>query len=166
MENLPSTKFSRITPEQAQAYIPVEEDVMGSEARFYTITPHRDIDKQNDGWEEVTYYTGRRKVMKIIPSVDKQHVYVLSNPSMPGLLKIGYTKGDPSKRVSQLDRSTSVPTGFVLEWAFPCYNGIELEGEVHEYLSGYRVNNQREFFKIPLEEVKSIIEKLGQKYNG
>ena len=34
-----STKFSRITPETAQAYIPVEEDVMNSEARFYTITP-------------------------------------------------------------------------------------------------------------------------------
>ena len=71
-----STKFSRITPEQAQAYIPVEEDVMNSEARFYTITPHRDIVKRTEGWEEVTYYTGRRKVMKITPSVDKQHVYL------------------------------------------------------------------------------------------
>lgn len=161
-----STKFSRITPEAAQAYIPVEEDVMGSEARFYTITPHSDPVKRQDGWEQVTYYTNRRKVMKITPSVDKQHVYILSNPSMPGLLKIGYTKGDPSKRISQLDRSTSVPTGFTLEWAFPCYNAIELEGEVHEYLSGYRVNNHREFFKVTLEEAKSTIEKLGQKYNG
>ena len=160
------TKFSRITPEAAQAYIPVEEDVMGSDIRFYTITPHIDEDKRQEGWEQVTYYTGRRKTMKITPSIDRQHVYVLSNDSMPGLLKIGYTKGDPNKRVEQLDRSTSVPTGFTLEWAYPCYNAVELEGEVHEYLSGYRVNNQREFFKITLDEAKSTIEKLGQKYNG
>lgn len=166
MKTQGNTKFSRLTPEEAQAYIPVAEDVMGSDVHYYTITPHSDIDKRLDGWEEVTYYTGRRKIMKITPSVDRQHVYVLSNTSMPGLLKIGYTKGDPSKRVSQLDRSTSVPTGFKLEWAFPCYNAIELEAEVHEYLSGYRVNNNREFFKITLDEAKSTIEKLGQKYNG
>lgn len=160
------TKFHRISPDTAKQYISIEEDVLNSEPRFYTITPHRDPSKQKEGWEEVTYYTHRRKVMKIVPSVDKQHVYVLSNPSMPGLLKIGYTKGDLNTRVEQLDRSTSIPTGFTLEWAFACYNAIALEGEVHEYLSGYRVNNQREFFKITLDQAKSIIEKLGEKYNG
>ena len=166
MKNRAGTKFSRITPDIAQQYIPIEEDVLNSDIRYFTITPHSNIKKRKEGWEEVTYYTGRRRTMKITPSVDKQHVYILSNASMPGLLKIGYTKGDPNKRVEQLDRSTSVPTGFTLEWAYPCYNAIELEGEVHEYLSGYRVNNQREFFKITLTEAKSIIEKLGQKYNG
>ena len=159
------TKISRISPELAESYIPVEEDVMGSEARYYTITPSSDPIKRKDGWDSVTYYTNRKRNMSFKPWVDKQNVYVLSNPSMPGLLKIGYTKGDPRKRINQLDRSTSVPTPFELEWFYPCYNAIDLEAEVHEYLSSYRVKNNREFFKLTLEEARTAIEKLGLKYN-
>ena len=49
--------------------------------------------------------------------------------------------------------------------AFASDNAIDLEAEVHEYLSSYRVKNNREFFKLTLEEARTAIEKLGLKYN-
>ena len=42
------------------------------------------------------------------------YVYILSNISMPGLLKIGMTRLDPTKRVKELSSSTGVPTPFNL----------------------------------------------------
>ena len=37
-----------------------------------------------------------------------QWVYVLSNPSSPGLLKIGYTKKQPEERAKQISSATGV----------------------------------------------------------
>ena len=38
------------------------------------------------------------------------YVYILSNPGMPGLLKIGMTRFDPTRRVQELSSATGVPT--------------------------------------------------------
>ena len=42
------------------------------------------------------------------------YVYILSNESMPGLLKIGYTSCDPRKRAAELF-TTGVPEPFRVE---------------------------------------------------
>lgn len=39
-----------------------------------------------------------------------------------------------------------------------------MESEVHQALKEYRINNQREFFQIDLEEAKNIITLIGKKY--
>ena len=44
--------------------------------------------------------------------------------------------------------------------------GDRVEGEVHHALKKYRVNNQREFFSIELEEAKKTIELIGKNYIG
>ena len=158
--------FRRLSQEEAQELVKASEDQTNTPLAGFTFTPSTHPKyPASEGWEDVTYYTQRRRVLKVEPSVDKQYVYILSNPSMPGLLKIGYTAHDPANRVSQLDRSTSIPTGFKLEWAYPCYNGIELEGEVHKYLNGYRVNHGREFFKLDLSQAIEAVKLLGRKYN-
>jgi len=41
----------------------------------------------------------------------KAHVYILTNESMPGLVKIGWTAGDPNERADALS-TTGVPTRF------------------------------------------------------
>jgi hypothetical protein len=93
-------------------------------------------------------------------------VYILSNPSIPGLVKIGFTKNRPSKRVKEINAATGVAMDFVVEWAFPCFNAHDLEKEVHAYLQseGFRTNNRKEFFNITLEQAKAVIERIGEPY--
>jgi len=57
-------------------------------------------------------------------------VYVLSNPTMPGYVKIGFTDKTPEERAIQLSRSTGVILPFKVEWAFHCYNAEALEKEM------------------------------------
>jgi hypothetical protein len=91
-------------------------------------------------------------------------VYVLSNALQPGIYKIGYTNKHPEERAKQISNATGVALPYDVEFAFHCYNGLTLEGEIHQKLGEYRVNNQREFFQLPLEEIKTSIEKLGERY--
>jgi hypothetical protein len=91
-------------------------------------------------------------------------VYILSNSSMPGLFKIGYTKSKPEIRAKQISSATGVAQPYIVEWAFKCHDGDLLENEVHRYLDSYRVSTNREFFQISLEEAKQAVEFLGQRY--
>ena len=159
-------KFKRLTQVEAQELIKVSEDYTDSPSIGFTLTPSNDTKyPSEEGWESVTYYTGRSKTLKFEPGTGKQFVYILSNSTMPGLCKIGYTKNDPGKRAKQINAATGVALDFNVEWAFPCYNGFDLEQEVHSYLEQFRVNKNREFFQISVEEAKSVIERLGKRYN-
>ena len=89
---------------------------------------------------------------------------VLKNETLPGLLKIGYTKLTPDQRAKQISNATGVPLPYKVAWAFRCFNGELLESEVHHALRKYRVNNQREFFQISLNEAKQTIESIGKNF--
>lgn len=82
------------------------------------------------------------------------YVYVLSNPSMPGLLKIGMTRFDPSRRVQELSSATGVPTSFQLVYYREFHNCVSAEIEIHSILAskGLRYNDQREFFTVDTVE--------------
>jgi|TARA_R110000787_G_scaffold210090_1_gene319974 hypothetical protein len=156
--------MKRITAEEAEQYVPYKSDQKAeiSDIAYFTRTPQ---EGQNQ-WDDVTYYLPRRKNMYAGRKGDGDSwVYVISNESQPGMYKIGYTNNDDvDVRVKQLSRSTSVATPFKLEWAFRCFNGERLEGEVHIALKAYRVSMDREFFAISINEAREVIEDLGQKY--
>ena len=155
-------KINIITPEQAQEFISCDEDQLNTPRHYFTLTP------QDDGWEKVTYYTNRlRNVIMPKSTIRCQWVYILSNPTMPGLVKIGFTKNRPTKRAKEINAATGVAMDFIVEWAFPCFNAHDLEKEVHAYLQseGFRVNNKKEFFNITLEQAKAVIERIGEPYN-
>lgn len=80
-------------------------------------------------------------------------IYVLSNPSMPGMVKIGRSSRHPSERVSELFKNSSgVPQPFVLEFAiYVKENHEEFEMIIHESLGYCRVNRSREFFKVEVD---------------
>lgn len=83
------------------------------------------------------------------------YIYCLSNPSFVGLYKVGFTKNSPLKRIKKLN-NTSVPFKFKIEFAKKVTNCIDKEKQLHFLLSKYgeRVNSNREFFKIDLNEIK------------
>lgn len=155
-------EISRITPEVAEGFISQRENFLGYPIEFFTLTQNPDDPK----WEDVTYYTGKRKTVfgDKFSNAYSYWIYVLSNPSMPDLLKIGFTIQNPETRAAQISAATGVALPFKLEYAFQCHNGSILEREIHLYLESYRVSTNREFFKIDLKEVISVIEKLGDKY--
>lgn len=155
--------LERITVKEAEELIKVEHNL--EDASYFTLTPHIDTQRASEGWETVTYYSKHKRMYQLPTSVPyAQWVYVLSNPYMPNMLKIGYTNQNPKLRVKELNRATGVPADFIIEYAFPCVNGYEVEQKVHRALSGVRVNGKKEFFSISLEEVKSTIEVLGESY--
>ncbi|HBK4618629.1 GIY-YIG nuclease family protein [Klebsiella michiganensis] len=80
-------------------------------------------------------------------------VYVLSNPCMPGIYKVGMTTTSPEVRARELSSATGVPAPFKIEAAFYTHTPLEAEKEVHEALSEWRVNDSREFFELPVEEI-------------
>lgn len=87
------------------------------------------------------------------------YVYVLSNPSMPGLLKIGMTRFNPSRRVHELSSATGVPTPFQLVYYREFHDCVAAEIEIHSLLAskGLRYNDQREFFTIDTVEAINIL---------
>jgi hypothetical protein len=79
-------------------------------------------------------------------------VYALTNPAMPGLIKIGFTDGDVYARARELSRSTGVPEPFEVLRAVTCTNPRLVEAKLHELFSEYRVVG-REFFRISQTQV-------------
>lgn len=85
-------------------------------------------------------------------------IYIMSNPSMSGVVKIGKTTQSPFVRAKELS-TTGVPQPFEVEWFQFVNNHDVLEREVHRFLSEYRVNNNREFFKIEIEACKRKVKR-------
>lgn len=79
------------------------------------------------------------------------YVYILSNPSMPGLVKIGRSVGGGECRARGL-YVTGVPERFDLEFELLADDANELETLVHERLQDSRVNDDREFFMCSVDE--------------
>ncbi|MEX2695839.1 GIY-YIG nuclease family protein [Rhizobium mongolense] len=83
-------------------------------------------------------------------------VYVLSNPSMPGLVKVGYTTNTALKRASELSGVTGVPTGFKVEWSLPVIGDARaVEQRAHAHLVSHKAG--KEFFKVGIEDAKAAV---------
>lgn len=72
-------------------------------------------------------------------------VYFLINPSMPGLVKIGWTSKNVEDRMKQLN-GTGVPTPFQIMAQIYVSSPQLVERQIHNLLKNHRVDNQREFF--------------------
>lgn len=84
------------------------------------------------------------------------YVYCLSNPSFPGLVKIGMTTKTVEARAAEL-YTTGVPTPFVIEASYPCSNVVIAEQHVHDMLDLFRESSSREFFRMKPENATAIM---------
>lgn len=153
--------MKRITEEQAKMYVPYQDDLTNAEKEFFTLTQNP-IDPE---WEDVKYYTSRKgDIYGNREGEGDSWVYVLSNVSMPNLIKIGSTTKAPEERAKQISRGTGVPTNFDVEFAFRCFNAEALERELHKFFKSSRTSNDREFFHLSSEEATQAINLLGKRY--
>ena len=89
-------------------------------------------------------------------------VYVLSNPAMPSLVKIGMTnRNDINLRLQEL-YNTSVPVPFVCEYACKVLKEdcTKIERALHIAFNPNRTNPSREFFEIEPEQAIAILKLL------
>lgn len=87
------------------------------------------------------------------------YIYVLTNPSMPNLIKVGYTCGTAFDRAKQLS-TTSVAHPFKVRYLARVRKPSEVEKKAHLLLDGFRVNAGREFFETSVENAISVIESI------
>ena len=86
------------------------------------------------------------------------HVYVMINPSMDGIVKIGRTTKSADARAKDL-QTTGVPKQFVILWSEFVRNSDMVEKNLHSMFSASRVKSNREFFKVePRDAIKALME--------
>lgn len=87
-------------------------------------------------------------------------VYVLTNPAMPGLVKIGATlRNSTEGRMVEL-YSTGVPVPFECVYAAKVKDADAAENALHIAFAPHRVNPKREFFEIEPEQAVVILRLL------
>lgn len=79
-------------------------------------------------------------------------VYVMSNQSMPGIVKIGRTSRNPIDRAAELF-STGVPRPFDIRFVAYSTQSDQLEQAAHNHFREDRLNPNREFFERELTDV-------------
>lgn len=96
---------------------------------------------------------------------DEGWVYCMSNPAMPGYVKVGMTTRDPRERAAEL-YTTGVPLEFIVEFAKKVKNYVGKEKQLHELLEKIyeRPNPSREFFKCSSSDVYRLFELMDGVY--
>ena len=83
-------------------------------------------------------------------------VYVLTNDSMPGLVKIGYTSRLTEDRAQDLYQ-TNIPEPYKIAYRTTTSWYREVESRVHVLLNEYRINASREFFRISVDKAINAV---------
>ena len=87
-------------------------------------------------------------------------LYVISSPSLPGLIKVGVTRQlNPVMRIRQLS-SSSLPEPFHAHCFVFSDDCFELESQMHKYFDKERVNPDREFFRIEPKEAIDVLKDI------
>ena len=87
-------------------------------------------------------------------------VYVLTNPAMPGIVKIGMTsQAEVQKRMGEL-YSTGVPLPFdcVIAREIEGIDASRIESALHTAFDPHRINPSREFFQMEPEQVEALLD--------
>lgn len=103
--------------------------------------------------------------VEVLSTMAKGFIYILINPAMPGLLKIGRTSGTSEDRAAELSAVTGLPTPFVVACDWITYDCYAAEEEVHAYLETIRYSKDREFFRMPLKEAIAIVSEICEKFD-
>jgi len=91
-------------------------------------------------------------------SMSEGFIYILTNRSLKdNIVKIGKTSRSPEERAREISSNTGVATPFEVAFKVEVYDCDMIELLVHQELSKYRVNQDREFFAINFEKARSII---------
>ena len=95
----------------------------------------------------------------VAATVAAGYVYILTNPSLKGMVKIGKTRRPVNTRSKEL-YNTAIPTEFVEFASLKTSKYAQVEELVHRILTKLtrkRVSEKREFYKIKPQEALEIL---------
>lgn len=113
-------------------------------------------------------HESKERALSMAQQTKRGHVYIVSNIGSFGenVYKIGMTRRlEPMDRVGELS-GASVPFPFDVHAMIFSENAPELENELHKHFNDNRlnkVNNRKEYFKVPLVEIESFCHDKGEK---
>ena len=84
-------------------------------------------------------------------------IYILTNPVIPDLVKIGRTN-NLEERVRSLSSHSGVPVPFEVYHACTVSDAVEAENKIQYAFGDHRINPKREFFRINPERVIAILQ--------
>jgi T5orf172 domain-containing protein len=87
------------------------------------------------------------------------YIYILSNPRMKGLLKIGFSARPVQERIAELNSATGVPEPFELEAYFLSMDPEAQEQQIHSALAEHRVKG-KEFFELQISKALQVAESV------
>jgi len=88
-------------------------------------------------------------------------IYVMSNPAMPGLLKIGRSSREPKgDRAAELSKATGVPQPFEVEYQALVDDESREEKRLHKHFQSKRVNGKEFFEGLTVPEVVEAVHSL------
>lgn len=102
-----------------------------------------------------------KSLTRVVPvyTMSFGYVYCISNPSMPGLLKIGFTTRPHEERLQEANQpNTWIPTPFAYEFFKFVVNPQQKESTIHKILTQDRINPNREFFRTGVDKVRLLFD--------
>lgn len=129
-------------------------------------TLYKDVLKKHK--PSITYFgdiSSVRTIQESRPPVQTKsigYIYCMSNPSMPGIVKVGLTMRTPEDRLHEANKGDTFkpPTPYYIDFAKQVTSPAIKERILHELLARYteRINPQREFFRVSTTEVKRFFD--------
>ena len=99
--------------------------------------------------------------------MSRGYLYCMSNPSMPGIFKVGMTKRTPEIRLKEANMSDTwrPPTNYQIEFSIYVKNPLQKEVMLHRVLKRYfdRIHDGREFFRAPIEDIRLFFDLMDDK---
>lgn len=100
--------------------------------------------------------------------MNKGYIYCFVNSSMPDICKVGLTTRTPVDRLKEANSSDTYkpPTPYTVAFAKYVDNVKDKEKSIHDILSSlnFRINSNREFFRVKTEFVKSLFDLMEGEY--
>lgn len=84
-------------------------------------------------------------------------VYILTNPAMPGLVKIGCSERTIEERMRELSSHSGIPLPFECFLAVDVPNPYEIEAAMHHAFGDRRINPRKEFFELSPDRPAAIL---------
>tara|TARA_B100000787_G_scaffold93508_1_gene69060 strand:+ start:111 stop:1394 length:1284 start_codon:yes stop_codon:yes gene_type:complete len=157
--------------DQSQRTTKIASDIYESLEDYRIVSSYNDksLKKFSDYYLDKNYnhlirrleLTIRTKTKTEIKKDTKNWVYVLSNKSFSqNYLKIGWTSYPTVKQRAEELSTTGLPFPFKVEYSRKFKDAESFEKKCHKFFSKKRVRGNREFFDVPLSEIKNFVESL------